>query len=171
MDRVRFLRVDIQSKVPERPEDRNGDKEDQGAQVVGAGKIGGEDVDFCKECAKRSLCAELCPEAEAYVNQDFVKQKELTIGLPTYKNLPTDLHYKTKRKLLNNFDKLSRKEQVVTLLNSGMSRKEIAQTLEITRENVRKLIQRYRKDVTLSSKGKGEVTQGQETKESDQKSE
>jgi DNA-binding NarL/FixJ family response regulator len=128
-------------------------------------------VDLCNECTKKSLCNELCPEAEAYVNQDVINQKELNIGLPTYKNLPTDLHYKTRRKLLNNFDKLPRKEQVVTLLESGMSRGEIAQLLGITRKNLRLIVHRIEEDVTLSTKCEGEETLGQETKESDQKSE
>lgn len=33
---------------------------------------------LCKTCKKRLTCTRLCPAAEAYVNQDYVKRKEIT---------------------------------------------------------------------------------------------
>jgi len=46
---------------------------------------------LCRECGKRALCSSLCPEAELYVNQDCVGQRELTIGLPKRGQLPNRL--------------------------------------------------------------------------------
>ena len=43
---------------------------------------------LCRECGKRALCSSLCPEAELYVNQDEVKQREKTIGCPRYGRMP-----------------------------------------------------------------------------------
>jgi hypothetical protein len=40
--------------------------------------------DFCRKCHSRDICSSLCPEAELYVNQDYVLLKEKTVGIPTY---------------------------------------------------------------------------------------
>ena len=37
---------------------------------------------LCETCEKREYCTELCPEAEAYVNQDHVPQKHLIPSKP-----------------------------------------------------------------------------------------
>jgi len=33
---------------------------------------------LCKTCKKRSTCTSLCPAAEQYVNQDYIRKKEIT---------------------------------------------------------------------------------------------
>ena len=43
---------------------------------------------LCQECPEKPTCTELCLEAEAYVDQDHVSQRELTIGLPRQGKLP-----------------------------------------------------------------------------------
>ena len=32
---------------------------------------------LCQDCCKREQCKKLCPEAEAYANQDHVRKKEM----------------------------------------------------------------------------------------------
>ena len=34
-------------------------------------------VGYCSRCSKRDTCTKLCPPAAAYVNQDYVKQREI----------------------------------------------------------------------------------------------
>ena len=36
---------------------------------------------LCETCEKRESCSELCPEAESYVNQDYVALTELPIPI------------------------------------------------------------------------------------------
>jgi len=115
-------------------------------------------MSLCSECKRRSICTELCNEAEIYVNQDFVKLRELPIGVPKY-IVPdkVDLEDEINRRILDKFEadlaKLPRQEQVDTLLKMGLKRKDVAQLLGITMGNVRKIVQRHKRRVTLLVKG------------------
>ena len=47
---------------------------------------------LCQECDKKSSCTELCDEAEAYVSQDHVPQREMTYSpIPRGGAMNTDL--------------------------------------------------------------------------------
>ena len=92
--------------------------------------------ELCQTCPHKQFCSELCPEAEAYVGQDEVPQKELTIGIPRYGKWP-EPHEKSI------FTPMERK--VMHALASGKSREEIAKELEITRQTVRSIIRNIRK--------------------------
>jgi len=98
---------------------------------------------LCNECPHRNLCTSLCPEAEMYANQDWTDLREITIGMPIsiskgHNNIDDKLIHKYLLKL----DKLSRKEQVITLLDMHLSRAEICQILGITRDNLKHIIKR-----------------------------
>jgi len=91
---------------------------------------------LCTECPNRSLCNTLCPEAELYVKQDEIAQRELTIGIPRHGKWP-----ETSEKSL--FTKTEKR--IIDALVEGKTRKQIAQELGITRKNLRDLIYLLRK--------------------------
>ena len=87
----------------------------------------------CTNCPHRQFCNTLCPEAELYVKQDEVRQKELTIGIPAYGKWPNG-----RSKPL--FTK--REVEVVALLLRGLSRDKMCQILNINRKNLQKIVER-----------------------------
>lgn len=92
---------------------------------------------LCQECSKRSICSSLCPEAELYVSQDEVRQRELPVGLPHYSagRMPTP------RKV-----KLSKRErQIVTLQIDGKTNQEMSQSLNITLKNIHNIVSRIKR--------------------------
>ena len=91
---------------------------------------------LCQECSEKPTCTELCPEAEAYVNQDHVSQRELTIGLPRQGKLPD---------LVSNTHLTKKEKEIVTLLGKGLNRSDICQVLDISRVALRNSIKRMRK--------------------------
>ncbi len=93
-------------------------------------------VDICTACPHSSHCSSLCPEAELYVKQDEVQQREMTIGTPTYGKWPGD-------RVKPLFTKMERK--IVSRLLEGKSRKQIAEELEITRHSLKLHLQRLKK--------------------------
>jgi len=84
----------------------------------------------------------LGPEAiEAWISQDYVSQRELTIGLPRQDKFPGFV--------LNNY--LTKKEkEIVALLGRGLDRSDVCQVLDISRSNLRGYFTRLRKKATCS---------------------
>ena len=91
---------------------------------------------LCKTCDKREYCSDLCPEAELYVKQDNVKQREKNIGLPRFGKLP---------ELKSNTHLTPREREIVTLLGKGLPRKDICQILDIVSHTLRNHIKRIKK--------------------------
>lgn len=91
---------------------------------------------MCIDCPHKQYCSTLCPEAELYVKQDEVSQQELTIGTPTYGRWPEG-----REKSL--FSK--RERQILSRLLEGKTRAQISQELDITRESLKKILQRLTK--------------------------
>ncbi len=91
---------------------------------------------LCQDCSKKPTCTELCPEAEEYVSQDHVSQRELTIGLPRRGELPD---------LVSNTHLTKKEKEIVTLLGRGLNRSDICQLLDISRVALRNAIKRMRK--------------------------
>jgi hypothetical protein len=68
--------------------------------------------ELCVSCPSRSICTSLCPAAAAYVNQDYVPQREETIGIPqNIRRMPNRLANITPRVNLSpqQIDRLIRK--------------------------------------------------------------
>lgn len=100
------------------------------------------DNDICRTCGKRVLCSSLCPEAEAYVNQDCVWQRELTIGRPRTGRWPN---------LLRPVKALSpRERELVGEILQKKSAKQIMKRMNITRktydETLRNIRGKYREN-------------------------
>ncbi len=110
-------------------------------------------MSLCQDCTKRYLCNSLCPEAEAFVNQDNVSISERllpAIGIDEVSRIARlDVCDLERDRIIEEFRKLSKKHQVETLLKAGLTREQIAQLVGITRENLRKIISRLRKKETL----------------------
>ncbi len=91
----------------------------------------------CRECDKRdNNCTQLCDDAEVFVNQDYKGQRELPIGLPLYMAAEWPDMIKpvlTKREIT-----------IVTMMSRGLERSDVAKILGITRETLRKALQRLR---------------------------
>jgi DNA-binding NarL/FixJ family response regulator len=97
-------------------------------------------IDFCTSCPNRPLCNDLCPEAELYVKQDEIPQRELTIGailkersFPPMPWASSSIHF-TKRE-----------KEILTLLARGLTRADIAQHMRITRNSLRQFIKKIKK--------------------------
>jgi FixJ family two-component response regulator len=84
----------------------------------------------CTDCPKYQGCLALCKEAREYVSQDEIKLKEKTVGVPEFSS---GLF----------FSNLSFRERaVVTLFAQDYNRREVAQALGISRDNLRLIIHR-----------------------------
>ena len=94
---------------------------------------------LCETCEKREYCSELCPEAEAYVNQDYVPQKHLIPLRPiTFTHpFPNTTSSPIRLILIDYF--INRKTQL-----------EIANTLKISQQYVSKVIIKH-KDILIKA--------------------
>lgn len=91
----------------------------------------------CDTCQDRKTCTELCPEIEAWVAQDTVPQRELTIGFTTMDDmLPS---------LLSNSYLTPMEKSILTLLGRGLTRSDVCEVLEISRNTLRYHIYNLRK--------------------------
>jgi len=82
----------------------------------------------CSSCTDRWFCKELCDSAKLYSNQDYVYRTEIpTELLPPMQLLHVDCP-----------TRLTPKERkILTLLGSGLSRKEICQAIDIKGNTLR----------------------------------
>lgn len=101
---------------------------------------------LCNECDKKDICSELCPDAEEYVNQDYVPRTEKTIPLSSLDKLPFGIRTWSDSPEKSIFSK--REQQVIGAIVRGMTRQEIAEHLGITMKNLREIIRRMRKRAT-----------------------
>jgi DNA-binding CsgD family transcriptional regulator len=90
----------------------------------------------CRKCTDRPTCKKLCKEAEVYVNQDYVPQREITIGLPGHAILPLQQ--------ISNIPLTGMERKIVTLLGQKLSRADVCQILGISRGTLRIHIWRMR---------------------------
>jgi len=88
-----------------------------------------ENTSICLGCGKRGICHFLCPEAEIYASQDNVRLREMTIGIPRFGQRINEIWEQ------KNFT--FREKQIIALVVAGFNRKDISQSLNITRENVK----------------------------------
>ena len=95
---------------------------------------------LCQECPKKSECVELCVEAELYVAQDHVGRDELpTEDVDCIIDWPEPI---------KNIHLTPREMEIVTLLGRGLSRGDICELLDITRNHLRTHINRmYKKSI------------------------
>ena len=103
-------------------------------------------MSICKDCPNRPMCVTLCQEAKTYANQDWISLRELTVGLtPEVRAIyKADIVKDEYDNLVGLFSHLPRERQVVTLLENGLTRREICKVLNITKENLRNIIRRIR---------------------------
>jgi DNA-binding NarL/FixJ family response regulator len=81
----------------------------------------------CGKCPTRDMCKVLCSEAEVYVDQDHVEQKELTIGLPKVEQEEEDSCV-----LNSHFTKTEK--SILRFLILGYTRERICKLLKINTE-------------------------------------
>ncbi|MFA5706750.1 MAG: LuxR C-terminal-related transcriptional regulator [Candidatus Neomarinimicrobiota bacterium] len=84
--------------------------------------------EFCKSCPAKPTCESICPELELHLKESEAPQRELTIGLPRHGRVewssPSVKLTKTEREIL-------------TLIGKGLSRDDVCQTLNISRQTLR----------------------------------
>jgi DNA-binding NarL/FixJ family response regulator len=90
----------------------------------------------CGSCPQRDKCSALCSEAEMWANQDYVGQRELTIGLPRTGEMP---------ELPENVYLTDIEASIVTLLGRGLNRRDICELLDMTPGNLRLKIFRIKR--------------------------
>lgn len=102
---------------------------------------------LCNECDKREICQTLCPEAEAYANQDYILSSEFTIT-----EIKTDPHEKFNEWNIKKWPDFKpeeaftrRQQEVLHALFQGKTRKEVAKSLNISIATVRSHIRYIRK--------------------------
>lgn len=115
-------------------------------------------MSLCRECNNRSTCRTLCPEASVYISKDWVHLRELTVGLDPKQIKAIDSMLEEElSKVTEIFKQLPRERQVETLLARGLDRAKIAKVLEITRKNVRNIINRINKKRPKNTKVVGAI--------------
>ena len=95
---------------------------------------------LCETCEKREYCSELCPEAEAYVNQDYISLSELPTQIENIEHGKIEWPEKIKTIILTETEK-----KILTLLNKNLSRQEISYLLNIKTDSIRVHIYNLRK--------------------------
>jgi len=88
-------------------------------------------------CPTRDNCTALCDEAEAWANQDYVGQREKTIGITQAKENSVEMW--------SNVFLTKTEREIVTLLGRGLNRRDVCQILNMTRDCLRNHIKRMRK--------------------------
>lgn len=88
----------------------------------------------CERCPGYSKCNGPCPEVNAIIDEEEVKQKEMTIGVPIYGRQIIPLKPKVKLTF--------RQSQIIQMLLIGEQSSNICKTLEITKQSYQKLISR-----------------------------
>ena len=91
---------------------------------------------LCQECPSRAVCQSPCPELNLYLKEVEKPQREKTIGQP---------HYSRRFEWPSGVDLTRTEKEIVTLLGRGLSRPQVCEALNITRETLRKHIQRMKK--------------------------
>jgi DNA-binding NarL/FixJ family response regulator len=82
---------------------------------------------YCLDCPSRSICQSPCPELELHLKEIECNAQELPIGLPRHGKVPwSSSIYLTKTE-----------KEILTLLGKGLSRKEVCETINMTRETLR----------------------------------
>lgn len=97
--------------------------------------MGGHKPGDCSVCEKRNTCQELCEEAEVYVGQDYVPQKEITISndfldSKEQLNMP-ECNIPTSHKLV---------QKILELHRDGMSQKQITYHLPCSKQYVSRVL-------------------------------
>jgi DNA-binding NarL/FixJ family response regulator len=96
-----------------------------------------EDVkSLCSSCPFRATCLILCPEAEQYASQDHVPQREQPVNTYYINPMP---------ETRSNTHLSKREKEVVTLLGKGLTRRDVCEILNITRENLRNILARLKR--------------------------
>lgn len=82
---------------------------------------------LCQKCSAISICQTACPELELHLQEIEGIQKEIPISNPRHGKIPwSSSVYLTKKEKI-----------IITLLGMGLSRKDVCQSINITRENLR----------------------------------
>ena len=114
-------------------------------------------MQLCHECPNYKNCIKLCPDAEAYVNQDYVPKRELTfteLGITQGADV-----FSTEDDTVVDWENDSDKEyngytynqvRIITLHKHDFSNNEIADIVGVSRRYVRKIVRRY-KNGTISN--------------------
>jgi DNA-binding CsgD family transcriptional regulator len=85
---------------------------------------------LCRECPNKPFCSALCPEAELFATQDKTARREYFLfSQPKYR--------KPSEQLFPPFQLTKKEWQILTLLEKGLTRKEICKVLGISRDNLR----------------------------------
>jgi CRP-like cAMP-binding protein len=87
------------------------------------------------------------------VNQDNVSLKKLLGAGRVYKKRLSDVDLaaiQEEENVLDAFFQLPRKKQVLTLIEKGISRSDMCKVLGITRENLRDILRRLKKDSRIT---------------------
>jgi DNA-binding NarL/FixJ family response regulator len=97
---------------------------------------------LCRTCPSRSFCAVLCDRAEVYADQDYVLQRELTIGLPMAE---------CKEEMITDDDEpdyTPMQKNIVRLISRGKNINYICEVIGITKDSYYHHISRIRKKLT-----------------------
>lgn len=92
-------------------------------------------AELCRECKRRNVCRELCPDAERYARQDHVGRDELPLGLVRRGSFPAG----------SSLYLTGREREILIMLGRGLDRADICELLNISRPNLRKIIERVRR--------------------------
>lgn len=94
--------------------------------------------EFCNDCHNRAVCNTLCPEAELYVNQDFVPQTERPSGILNDRNIKD---WPENEELVFT----PQQREIVRLLARGKTKLEVREILGISRQHINEQLARLKK--------------------------
>lgn len=96
---------------------------------------------LCSECADKETCTELCEEVEKYISQDEVEWRETPITIYTSGEELRVFDVETSLDIsyLSTMEKT-----VLSRLGDGKTRDEIAKDIGISRDYLKKIMQRMR---------------------------
>lgn len=95
---------------------------------------------LCETCPKRETCTELCPEADAYVSQDYVGRRESLVPSADI----SDVFENSAQKGWPDVTK-SKKELIFLMyMCDGLTQQQVAEKLNVSRPYVTKVVKEIR---------------------------
>jgi len=89
---------------------------------------------LCQECKKEQTCKSLCKQAEKYVNQDYVPQREHLPEEPITYSAP-----------FPNLATKSTEENIISMFfKGGIKQAEVAKSLNVSHQYVSKIVKKHR---------------------------
>ena len=93
--------------------------------------------DICTNCPYRDRCKRPCTKVKDYIDQDYVGSKEFINSDGDVSDMYNNIVEEEWPELVENIYLTPREKEILTLLGRGLTRADVCQVLDITRNTLR----------------------------------